>query len=294
MHNSAAPASTPPPAAADAEPRKGSLLTVEPLSPGLRAKAEASCQAIYRALRAQIVEGRLPSGSRLPTERALAERFGAARNTVRKTMTRLVEEGLVERHVGRGTFVADARAAAARPADPRPGAQPPGLAELLEARMLFEPALAELVAERATEPDLEALRGDLAALAAAESWTDFKEAKYALHLAIVRCSKNRFMTDVFQRILDARRDASWDRPGGPSPARLTDQGDRTGRERGDRRRAGAARRADGTTTDSRLPAAHAADRHRQLTASPMRSHAESCASRRGRGITPPSGSVPAP
>lgn len=180
-------------------------------SVGTRAKSEADGQAIYRSLRGQIVEGRMPPGTRLPTERILAERFGAARNTVRKSMNRLVDEGLVIRHVGRGSFVAEQ---IEHEADDRMGEMDYGLGELLEARILFEPGLAELVAERGTGEDLLALSSHLEAMRRAETWADFKEAKYALHLAIVRASKNRFLERIFEMIVASRRQSGWDRPGG--------------------------------------------------------------------------------
>jgi GntR family transcriptional regulator len=51
----------------------------------------------------------LGAGALLPSERALAERFGVARMTVRKELDRLVAEGAAYRVQGRGTFVAEAR-----------------------------------------------------------------------------------------------------------------------------------------------------------------------------------------
>jgi GntR family transcriptional regulator len=45
------------------------------------------------------------SGDRLPPERALAERLGVARMTVRRAMNGLVAEGRLERRQGSGTFV---------------------------------------------------------------------------------------------------------------------------------------------------------------------------------------------
>jgi DNA-binding FadR family transcriptional regulator len=179
---------------------------------GPRAKSEADGQAIYRSLKGQIVEGRMPPGSRLPTERILADRFSAARNTVRKSMNRLVSEGLVVRHVGRGSFVAHAL----KPDTAKLASQVPefGLSELLEARLLFEPHLTELVAERATNEELLALSTYLEAMRSAETWTEFKEAKYALHLAITRASKNPFLEHVFETIVAARRNSGWGRPGG--------------------------------------------------------------------------------
>jgi GntR family transcriptional regulator, transcriptional repressor for pyruvate dehydrogenase complex len=193
-----------------ADPRAFAEADLGALAAGTRTKSEADGQAIYQTLRGLIVEGGMSPGSRLPTERALAERFLAARNTVRKTMNRLVHEGLVVRHVGRGTFVTDA------PAQPEKAAKEAefGLSELLEARLLFEPGMAELVVERASDEDLVALSNHLGSLRRAETWQEFKEAKYALHLAIARASKNRFLVQMFECIVASRRGAAWDRPGG--------------------------------------------------------------------------------
>ena len=48
----------------------------------------------------------LPPGSAAPSERELVARFGVARMTVRQALDALVNEGLLERIPGRGTFVA--------------------------------------------------------------------------------------------------------------------------------------------------------------------------------------------
>jgi GntR family transcriptional regulator of arabinose operon len=57
--------------------------------------------------REQILDGRLPPGSRLPTEQALTQEHQISRNTVRQAMSALVHEGLLERVQGRGTFVSE-------------------------------------------------------------------------------------------------------------------------------------------------------------------------------------------
>jgi GntR family transcriptional regulator len=56
-------------------------------------------------LRADIREGRLPEGSRLPSERELIESFGAARGTVRQAIAELRTEGLIVIEHGRGAYV---------------------------------------------------------------------------------------------------------------------------------------------------------------------------------------------
>jgi len=56
-------------------------------------------------LRREIETGRFAGGERLPSEGELAESFSLSRLTVRQAMAKLVEEGLVERKQGVGTFV---------------------------------------------------------------------------------------------------------------------------------------------------------------------------------------------
>lgn len=182
-----------------------------------RQASDTSSQAIYDDLHAKIVSGALQVGTRLPTERELAANYGAARNTVRKTMMRLSSEGLVERHVGRGSFVSSPKA------DNSNAVQTTGgfpLNELLEARLLFEPALVDLVLERASDAELGQLDDRLNAMRAAETWARFKETKYALHLYIVELSGNSFLTHVFKEIIAARRAAAWKRSGPVIPLSL--------------------------------------------------------------------------
>ncbi|MBB4053949.1 DNA-binding FadR family transcriptional regulator [Devosia subaequoris] len=168
----------------------------------VRAKSELDSQLIYRELKSGIMDGSYAAGSRLPTERALAEHFDAARNSVRKTLNLLEDEGLIVRHVGRGTFVRSA-----------PAQDEFTLAELLEARLLFEPNLPDLVVERITPELIAEMEEALERVRDAESWDQFKEAKYALHMAIARGSRNRFIISIFEQIIASRRRAGWGRPG---------------------------------------------------------------------------------
>jgi GntR family transcriptional regulator len=57
-------------------------------------------------IRSQIESGALPSGRRVPSENTLAQEYGIARGTAKKALDALVDEGLVRRVQGRGTFVA--------------------------------------------------------------------------------------------------------------------------------------------------------------------------------------------
>jgi GntR family transcriptional regulator len=73
------------------------------LRPGSPVPAYAQ---IEDQLAARIASGELPGGERLPPERELAESLGVSRMTVRQALSSLAARGLVERGVGRGTFVA--------------------------------------------------------------------------------------------------------------------------------------------------------------------------------------------
>ena len=62
-------------------------------------------QQLASILRAQIQSGELPPGRIMPSESTLMQEHGLARGTVRKAIDALVQEGLVNRVQGRGTFV---------------------------------------------------------------------------------------------------------------------------------------------------------------------------------------------
>jgi methanogenic corrinoid protein MtbC1 len=76
-------------------------------------------------LRAAIDAGHLRAGEQLPAEKLLAARLGLARGTVRQALARLMEEGLLDRRHGWGTFVA--ADAAPRPLTPLAAAVLPAL-----------------------------------------------------------------------------------------------------------------------------------------------------------------------
>jgi GntR family transcriptional regulator len=57
-------------------------------------------------LRGEIVAGRWSVDEKLPSERELCEAFNLSRTTVREAIDALVNEGLLRREKGRGTFIA--------------------------------------------------------------------------------------------------------------------------------------------------------------------------------------------
>jgi GntR family transcriptional regulator, transcriptional repressor for pyruvate dehydrogenase complex len=99
--------------------------------------------------------GLLPPGTRLPAERELCERLGIARSTLRQALVALGQSGHVHAVRGRGggTFVGD----------PLPPTQPPSSElvarwrDICDDRRAIEVGIAQLAAERAQQPAVDAL-----------------------------------------------------------------------------------------------------------------------------------------
>jgi GntR family transcriptional regulator/MocR family aminotransferase len=62
-------------------------------------------QRLYRAIRNQIIEGRLRAGERLPSTRTLARELGVSRNVVMLAFEQLVADGHLMGRTGSGTYV---------------------------------------------------------------------------------------------------------------------------------------------------------------------------------------------
>jgi LacI family transcriptional regulator len=90
---------------------------------------------------AEIERGAFLRGTKLPSERELAERFGTSRTTVRQAIESLVEGGTLVRSPGKGTFVAGQPSDTGSSLDPSTGAPNgaiPGTLALVISEDIFE------------------------------------------------------------------------------------------------------------------------------------------------------------
>ncbi|KRM11664.1 GntR family transcriptional regulator [Paucilactobacillus suebicus] len=62
---------------------------------------------IHNQIKQDVENGKWRVGERIPAERELAELFNVSRMTLRQAIQTLVDDGILERHVGSGTFVAN-------------------------------------------------------------------------------------------------------------------------------------------------------------------------------------------
>ena len=100
-------------------------------------------------LRSLIDSGEYAVGSRLPTERELAEQLKISRPTVREALIALEVEGRLRIRVGSGIYVIEPAAIAT----PATASVIEGPFELLRAREFLESAIAEQAARVATRDD---------------------------------------------------------------------------------------------------------------------------------------------
>ena len=76
----------------------------------------SASEAVLADLRAAIEKGELEVGARLPSEAAMAGRYGVSRSVVREALRSCETLGLTKTHTGRGTFViADRQTGTVRP-----------------------------------------------------------------------------------------------------------------------------------------------------------------------------------
>src|ERR1022692_4409102 len=76
------------------------------MSPRVQIRTSVPVRDQLRSMLAsEIARGRHASGSKLPSERELAAAYGTSRTSIRQALEALVQEGLLFRTVGKGTFV---------------------------------------------------------------------------------------------------------------------------------------------------------------------------------------------
>lgn len=152
----------------------------------------------------QIANGAWGPGHKLPTDRELAQTFGVARNTVRRTLEQLERDQVIVRQVGRGTFVAGA--ATSNPAGEHGDSSP---SDVMELRLLIEPQMAELIVLRATARDVATLEECIAKSEAARSHHEFETWDETLHRTLAQCTKNNGVLAVMNSINAQRNQPAW-------------------------------------------------------------------------------------
>jgi DNA-binding FadR family transcriptional regulator len=172
-----------------------------------RPRKQTSTDRLLRSLQEAIDSGRWKPGERIPTERALSDHYGVARNTIRRALQQLEDTGRIIRHVGRGTFVQQTKRS-----------QPDNLArrienaspnEIMEVRLIIEPQAAECAAARANGAELDAMAECLKKGERAATVAEFEMWDGLFHQTIIAACRNQLLIDIYDAINAVRRKADW-------------------------------------------------------------------------------------
>ncbi|AWM03134.1 FadR/GntR family transcriptional regulator [Bradyrhizobium amphicarpaeae] len=152
-------------------------------------------------LRSLIDSGEYAVGSRLPTERELAEQLKISRPTVREALIALEVEGRLRIRVGSGIYVIEPAAIAA----PAQASVIEGPFELLRAREFLESAIAEQAARVATKDDIARIDASLIAMENVEHPGEASMVHdRAFHVAIAGSLGNAVLVRVVGELFDQR------------------------------------------------------------------------------------------
>jgi GntR family transcriptional repressor for pyruvate dehydrogenase complex len=156
-----------------------------------------------------ILEGRLKPGDYLPPERELAEVFGVSRTSIRDAIRVLELLGLVEPRHGEGTVIKEVSPdILTTPLTTVLTMKKALLAELLEVRKMFEPAVARYAALRASPDDVAKLE---AIVARQEEKVQRGEVAIEeddeFHYTIARASRNQVTLRVVDVLMDLLRES---------------------------------------------------------------------------------------
>jgi DNA-binding FadR family transcriptional regulator len=159
---------------------------------------------IAESLREMILSGEINPGERLPTERDLATQFGVSRSCIREALLALEILNLVHIRVGSGVYVANG-AQALQPHFSRE-VEPPSVAHILNARLLFEPEICAAAAMLAEADDIAALRSLHEVRLAGSPDPDIAARHYRdFHLGIARLVRNPLAHSLMLGIWQAAR-----------------------------------------------------------------------------------------
>lgn len=169
---------------------------------------DGETQGVLTQLRAYLAHHG-PAAARLPPERVLAGEIGVSRGTLRKALADLEAEGLIWRHVGRGTFVGNRPVETVQ--DLGEVTRRTNPAGVMEARLTLEPELARLAALHATPADLDELAECVRQSRAAGDWRSYEYWDNRLHRAVAQATVNIVLLSLFDSLNTIRRTVTWGR-----------------------------------------------------------------------------------
>ena len=165
--------------------------------------------ALHEAIQGHLRSGLWRAGHRIPTERELSQQFGVSRTTVRRVLAQFKEQKLITQIVGSGTYVCEGAGSLLSHDAAALNIDATSPVELMEARLLLEPAIVEMVVGNATPMDFARMQACCDRAEAATSLEEFEHWDGMLHEVIAEAAHNSFMLNVFKLINQVRAQGEW-------------------------------------------------------------------------------------
>jgi GntR family transcriptional repressor for pyruvate dehydrogenase complex len=163
---------------------------------------------VAEQLAAEIKNGHLAPGAKLPTEASLVAQFQVSRTVVREAVSRLKSLGLVDSRQGSGVYVATAQRFEPLNFDAKHADSRSAVAQLVEVRRALEAEVAGLAAQRRTAADVRRIQQAVQALErAVKAGGDGVEEDLRFHRAIAEAAHNPFLLGTLDYLAQFMRGA---------------------------------------------------------------------------------------
>jgi len=160
----------------------------------VKAKTKIYDQVVEK-VKEMIASGQLPQGSALPAERQLIEDLNVSRSSLREGFRILEMMGFIESIPGKGRFVRKSRGEGGQSG--RVPLQDEAILELVEARLVLEPAIAVEAAKHASPSDLTRIRRILTKTGKdVESLEHRAQCDYDFHLVLAESTHNFIFVNI--------------------------------------------------------------------------------------------------
>ncbi len=178
--------------------------SIEAAGGWMQVRPSKASSEIVAQIRERFFNGAYRPGSRIGTERGLAEQFGVSRLTMRDALRILEASGIVEVKVGKSGGVRIAAPGADRYADAlaiQLVLKGVSRAELLEAQIAIEAQAVQLAAARASADDIASMETQLKRVRnTRDDHNGFVTESQQFHLCVVAASQNRALIAQFQAL----------------------------------------------------------------------------------------------
>ena len=153
----------------------------------------------------QYIENRAAGGEdrRLPPEPKLGDALGFSRGRLRTVLKRLEDEGLIWRHVGKGTFIGPRQVKL----DDDNWSTSISVDDLMDARLVLEPQLAAQAAVHATPADIAAMDQCLAEMAGDGPFIPWKRLDERLHRTLAEATHNVLLLLLYDTLRQQLRNS---------------------------------------------------------------------------------------